>query len=161
MALTITSFRTDFRETQGWFREKPTSCPFIIVNITFRIKDDEDEGNWSSLRAKAEAEDYRQVLTIDDPERYEDWLMRPGGWDFSSKYDGYGRAWTHQDCPWRYVEKFDTFWFREWIADCSVTRAILNEIDYFRFYNKLPSVYRTLDSEIILSHLRALQSYWD
>lgn len=161
MALTITSFRTDYRNTEGWFREEPTCCPYIIVNITFCIKDDENEGNWSSLRAKAEAEDYRQVLTIDDPKRYEDWLMRPDGWNFSSNYDGYGRAWTHQDAPWRYLEKFDTFWFREWIADCSVTRAILNEIDYYRFYNKLPSVYRTLDSEIILSHLRALQSYWD
>jgi len=161
MALTITSFRTDFRNTEGWFGEEPTSCPYIIVNITFRIKDDSKEGNWSSLRAKAEAEDYREILTIDDPKRYEDWLMRPDGWNFSSKYDGYGRAWTHQDCPWRYIEKFDTFWFREWIADCKVTRAILNEIDYYRFFNKLPSVYRTLDSEIILSHLRALQSYWD
>ena len=161
MSLTITSFKTSFRETQGWFNEEPYNCAYIIVNITFRIQDDEEEGNWSSLRAKAEAEDYREVLTIDDPKRYEDWLMRPDGWNLSSRYDGYGRAWTFQDCPWRYIEKFDVFWFREWIADCSVTRAILNEIDYYRFHNKLPSVYRAMESEIILSHLRALQSYWD
>jgi hypothetical protein len=161
MTLTITSLRTDYRETAGWFNQEPTSCPFIIVNLTFQIEDDEEGGNWSSGRAKAEAEDYREVLTIDDPKRYENWLMRPDGWNFSSKYDGYGRAWTHQDCQWRYIEKFDTFWFREWIADCGPTRAIIQELEFYRDNGRLPSVYRTLESEIILSHLRALQSYWD
>lgn len=159
--LEITSFRTDFRSTEGWFNSEPIDCPYIIANITFRIHDDEDEGNWSSLRAKAETEEYREVLTIDDPERYEKWIMSPANWDFSLTYDGYGRAWTHQDCPWQYIEKFDTFWFREWIADCTVTRAILSEIKYYKKHGTLPSVYRTMESEIILSHLRALQSYWD
>lgn len=158
MALTITSIRTDYRNTEGWFGS--TSCPYIIVNLTFKIEDDENEGNWSSGRAKAEAEEYRQVLTIDDPDRYEKWLMG-AGWDFKTKYDGYGRAWTHQDCPWYYIEKFDTFWFREWIADCGPTRAIIAELEHYKEHGKLPSVYRTLESEIILSHLRALQSYWD
>lgn len=160
MSLTITSLRTDYRVTEGWFNGEPTDCPYIIVNCCFTIEDDEEEGNWSSLRAKAEAEDYREVLTIDDPERYEKWLMRDG-WDFKTKYDGYGRAWTHQDVPWRYIEKFDTFWFREWIADCEPTRAIIAELEHYKEHGKLPSVYRTMESEIILSHLRALQSYWD
>ena len=159
--LEITSLRTDYRVTEGWFSGEPTDCPFIIVNCCFRIHDDKEEGNWSSLRAKAEAEIYREVLTIDDPKRYEDWLMSPDGWNFSSRYDGYGRAWTHQDCPWQYIEKFDTFHFREWIADCGPTRAIIQELEYYQQHGKLPSVYRTLESEIILSHLRALQSYWD
>lgn len=161
MALTITSLRTDYRVTSGWFNSEPRDCPYIVINCCFKIADDENEGNWSSGRAKAEAEEYRQVLTIDDPKRYEAWLMDPNGWNFSSKYDGYGRAWTHQDCPWRYIEKFDTFWFREWIADCAPTRAIISELEYYKEHGRLPSVYRTLESEIILSHLRALQSYWD
>ena len=159
--LEITSLRTDYRVTEGWFNGEPRDCPFIICNVTFRIHDDEDEGNFSSLRAKAEAESYREVLTIDDPERYDKWLMSPDGWSFSSRYDGYGRAWTHQDCPWTYIEKFDTFHFREWIADGGPTRAIIQELEYYQQHGKLPSVYRTLESEIILSHLRALQSYWD
>ena len=159
--LEITSLRTDYRVTEGWFKGEPRDCPFIIVNCCFRIHDDKEEGNWSSLRAKAEAEIYREVLTIDDPERYDRWLMSPDGWSFSSRYDGYGRAWTHQDCPWQYIEKFDTFHFREWIADCGPTRAIIQELEYYQQHGKLPSVYRTLESEIILSHLRALQSYWD
>ena len=158
--LTITSLRTDYRVTEGWFKGEPTNCPYIIINCCFRIKFDEEEGNWSWCRAKAETEEYRQVLTIDDPKRYEDWLMS-AGWSFKTKYDGYGRAWVHEDCPWQYLEKFDTFWFREWIADCGPTRSIISELEHYKEHGKLPSVYRTLESEIILSHLRALQSYWD
>ncbi len=159
--LEITSLRTDYRVTEGWFEGEPRDCPYIIVNCCFRIHNDKEEGNWSFLRAKAETESYRKVLTIDDPERYEKWLMSPDGWSFSSKYNGYSRAWTHQDCPWQYIEKFDTFHFREWIADCGPTLAIIQELEYYQQHGKLPSVYRTLESEIILSHLRALQSYWD
>lgn len=160
MSLTITSLRTDYQKTEGWFKEKPTDCPYIIVNCTFTIEPDED-GSWSFERAKAEAEEYREVLTIDNPKRYEDWLMSERGWSLSGKYDGYSFAWTHQDCPWRYIEKFDTFWFREWVADCTVTRAIICELEFYHAKKRLPSVYRTLESEIILSHLRTLQSYWD
>ena len=61
----------------------------------------------------------------------------------------------------RSIEKFDTFWFREWIADSSVTRAILDEIDYYQLFGKLKSVYRHSDVGIILQHLRTLHSYWD
>lgn len=160
MALTITSLRVDSRETEGWFEGGTRPCPYLIVNCTFKIESDED-GNWSFERAKAEAEEYHQVLTIDDPKRYEEWLMSPNGWNFSSKYDGYGRAWRHQDCPWRYIEKFDTFWFREWIADCGPTRAIIAELEHYKEHGVLPSVYRTMESEIILQHLRTLHSYWD
>lgn len=158
MSLTITNLRTDYRGTEGWFNDEPTDCPYIIVNVVFRITQEEE--NWSWLRAKSEAEEYQQVLTIDDPERYEKWLMG-AGWDFKTKYDGYDRAWTHHDCPWRYIEKFDCFWFREWIADCGPTRAIIQELEYYKQHGKLPSVYRTMESEIVLSHLRTLAHYWD
>ena len=127
MSLTITSLRTDYRVTEGWFNGEPTDCPYIIVNCCFRVEQEEE--NWSWLRAKSESEEYQRVLTIDDPERYENWLMGDG-WNLETKYDGYGRAWTHHDCPWRYIEKFDTFHFREWIADCGPTRAIIQELEY-------------------------------
>ena len=159
MALTITSLRVDSRKTEGWFDGGTVACPYLICNVTFQITPDED-GNWSFERAKAEAEEYRQVLTIDDPKRYEDWLLNQWGFD-QFRYDGYGRSWTHQDCPWRYIEKFDTFWFREWIADCGPTRTIISELEYYKEHGKLPSVYRTMESEIILQHLRTLQGYWD
>jgi hypothetical protein len=84
-------------------------------------------------------------------------------WDLNSHtpYPGYGRAWTHQDPVWQYLEKFDTFWLREWVADCPVTRAIIADLEFYREHGKLPTVYRTIDEGIILQHLRTLQTYWD
>ena len=160
MALIITSLRVDYRKTEGDGEVWLEDVPYAIVNCTFKIprRTEDDERTWQ--RAKAESEDYQSVLTIDDPKKYEEWIFRQ---DFSlnERYGGYGRAWTHNDCPWQYLEKFDTFWFREWVADSPVTRAIINELDYYRFFNKLPSVYRHVDECIIQSHLRALQGYWD
>jgi hypothetical protein len=82
-------------------------------------------------------------------------------WDLKASYDGYGKAWVHGDPPWRYLEKFDCFWFREWIADSTVTRALISELQHYKDHGHLSSVYRTVESSIILSHLRTLGTYWD
>lgn len=149
MTLTITSLRVD--EIQG------EVVPFLVVNCCFTVEPDVEDGYlWA--QAKGDSEDYRQVLTIDDPEKYEESLLN---WDFGNKYPGYGRAWTHQDPVWDYIEKFNTFWFREWIADCKVTRSIIQELEFYQDNGRLPSVYRTIDEGIILQHLRTLQRYWD
>jgi hypothetical protein len=158
MPLTITSLRVDVRETEGWFGEDKASLSYLIVNATFKI-DRDDTFCWE--QAKGDSEEYKSVLTIDDPERYVDWLMRADGWDLNSRYDGYGRAWTHHDQPWHYIEKFDVFWFREWIADCGPTRSILAELEYYSEYGQLPSLYRTVDAQVILNHFRTLGLYWD
>ena len=161
MALTITSLRVDGRETEGWFEGGTRPCPYLIVNCVFKCDRSEDlHEDFAWNQAKAWSEDYRQVLTIDDPERYERWLMGDG-WDFRTSYNGYGKAWTHDDPPWRYIEKFDSFHFREWIADCGPTRAVIAELEYYKEHGCLPSVYRTVESSIILSHLRTLSEYWD
>ncbi|NCW27177.1 MAG: hypothetical protein EBV83_02580 [Verrucomicrobia bacterium] len=110
--LRITSLRVDFRNTEGWFG-KDGPCPYLIVNCCFRIDKDEEDFLWQ--HAKADSEDFRNVVSLDDPERFEAWLVDPNGWDFSSRYDGYKKAWIHNDPQWTYVEKFDTFWFRQWV----------------------------------------------
>jgi hypothetical protein len=158
MALTITNLRVDSCETEGWFCAGKVACPYIIVNCCFKVTKDEDTFIWE--RAKGESEEYQKVLTIDDPERYLEFIM---DWDLNCRttYPGYGRAWTHKDPPWQYLEKFDTFWFREWVADCSVTRAIISELQHFKKYGVLPSVYRSVEEGIILQHLETLQNYWD
>lgn len=148
MTLKITNLRVD---------EKGTEVPYLIVNCCFRVTPDYEDGYlWA--QAKGDSEDYRQVLTIDDPEKYEASLL---SWNFKTRYPGYGRAWTHQDPVWQYIGKFNTFHFREWIADCPVTRAIIADLRYYKEHGKLPTVYRTIDEAIILQHLRTLQSYWD
>jgi hypothetical protein len=149
MTLTITSLRVDER--------KGEVVPYLIVNCTFKVTPESHDGYlWA--QAKGDSEDYRQVLTIDDPEKYEESLLT---WDYTTRYPGYGRAWTHQDWVWEYIEKFDTFWFREWVADCPVTRAIVKDLEHYKTHGMLPTVYRTIDEGIILQHLRTLQRYWD
>jgi hypothetical protein len=157
MALIITNLRVDSRETEGWFDGGKIACPYLILNVVFRVEKDEDTFIWE--RAKGMAEEYQKVLTIDDPERYEDWICNH--WDLTKGYDGYGRAWAHQDPPWQYIEKFDVFHFREWIADSTVTRAIISELQHFKDHGELPSVYRSVEEGIILTHLESLQRYWD
>ena len=157
MTLTITNLRVDYRETENWFSDRKVSCPFIILNVVFHVKKDEDTFIWE--RAKGMAEEYQKTLTIDDPEKYNHWIENE--WDLHDSYPGFGRAWVHQDPPWRYLPKFDSFWFREWIADCNVTRAIIAELQYFKYNGCLPSVYRSVEEGIILTHLETLQRYWD
>jgi hypothetical protein len=148
MALTITNLRVD---------ERGTEVPYLIVNCCFTVEPEAHDGYlWA--QAKGDSEDYRQVLTIDDPEKYEESLLN---WDYTARYSGYGRAWTHQDPVWQYIKKFNTCWFREWIADCPVTRAIIADLEYYKEHGKLPTIYRTIDEGIILQHLRTLQRYWD
>ena len=154
MALTITSLRTDYRITPGgiiWTQD----FPYIICNATFRITDDKHLFE----RTKAECEDYRQVLSIESPELYEKWLE---DWDlnFENGYD-YKRVWIHNESPFVYLEKFNTFHFREWIADTAVTRTIIAELEHYKDFGKLPSVYRHAEEYIIISHFHALDRYWD
>jgi hypothetical protein len=154
MTLTITSLRVDYRVTpEGnmWTQD----VPYCICNATFRITDDEHLYE----RTRAECEEYRQVLTIKSPEDYEESLRN---WDltFKNGYD-YGRAWTHNESPFVYIEKFDTFHFREFIADSTVTRAIITELEYYRDFGKLPSVYRHAEEYIIVSHFHCLDRLWD
>jgi hypothetical protein len=149
MTLIITSLRVDER--------KGEVVPYLIVNCCFTVEPDAHDGYlWA--QAKGDSEEYRQVLTIDDPVKYEESLL---DWDYSQRYPGYGRAWTHQDPVWQYIEKFNVFWFREWIADCPVTRAIVKDLEHYKTHGMLPTVYRSIDEGIILQHLRTLQSYWD
>ena len=152
MTLTITSLRVD--EIQG------EVVPFLVVNCCFKCAKDPENYDFLWVQAKGDSEEYRKVLTIDDPEKYLEFIM---DWDlnFHTPYPGYDRAWTHQDPVWQYIEKFDTFWFREWIADCPVTRAIITDLEHYKEHGKLPTIYRSIDEGIILQHLRTLQSYWD
>ena len=152
--LELTSLRTDYRVTpKGNLWEQ--DVPFLMVNACFKITD--DEHLWE--RTKAECEEYRKVLSIESPEHYEKWLE---DWDlnFEHGYD-YGRTWIHQESPFVYIEKFDVFHFREFVADSTVTRAIIAELEYFKEHGKLSSVYRHAEEYIVISHFHALERYWD
>lgn len=162
MTLTITSLRVDERATEGWFGEEKVPCPYLILNVVFKCdRSEEIHEDYTWQQAKAWSQEYIQRLTIDDPDRYEKWIMRES-WDLKERYDGYGKCWLHEDPPWQYIPKFDVFWFRSWSADSLVTRAIVSELEYYAQHQNLPSVYRSTDEGIVLNHLRTLgETYWD
>lgn len=153
MSIKITSLRTDARLSESLHFD---NVPFLILNLTFKIEDEDD----LFQMAKAESEDYTKVLTIDNPKKYTDWILQTD-MSFDLQYPGYGRAWIPNDPPWVYIEKFNTFRLRDYIADCPVTRAILEDIKYYKEHGKLPTIYRHTDECIILNHFRTLSKYWD
>jgi len=158
MTVTITSL--------NW-REKVTppvghwpAVPYLIVNATWRVEPggDDDEGAHGMFLSATE--DYQKVLTVDNPEQWNEYLASVNGLDML-KYPGLQHRYTLNDKKWRYIEKFDVFWLREWIVDSPVTRAILRELEVFQKTGKLPSVYRGTDSHIIYSYLSILNQLWD
>jgi hypothetical protein len=159
MTLKITSLRIDRRESSN--DSYGGDLSYLIVNATWKVtQDGDDEDNFLFDLAKAEAAEYGKVLTIESPEDYEKWLLN---WDFNfdKSYPRYKHCWTHRDCPWYYIEKFNTFHFREWIADSVVTQALLNEIVYYKATGEMLSKYRTIPGQIILEHFQTLGRYWD
>jgi hypothetical protein len=119
---------------------------------------DDDEGTHGIFLSATE--EYHEVLTVDDSEQWEEYLADWNGFDLL-QYPGLERRYTLNDKKWRYLEKFDVFWLREWIVDSPVTRAILKELEVFQKTGKLPSVYRGTDSHIIYSYLSILNQLWD
>jgi hypothetical protein len=85
---------------------------------------------------------------------------------FMQPYFGKPRAkpkftWTYAEPHLVYLEKFDTFWYRDYISDCSVTRAALDEISYYKDNQKFRDVYRFIDGSILYKHIATLNRYWD
>ena len=70
-------------------------------------------------------------------------------------------TWTYADPFLIYLERFNTFWYRECISDCGVTRAVLSEINHYKDTQQLKDHYRFTDGSIILRHIETLNRYWD
>jgi len=136
------------------------AVPYIIANICWRVEPggDDDEGTHEIFLSATE--DYHKVLTVDDPKLFDDYLVSDAGFGLFN-YPGLEHRYTFNDQKWRYIEKFGTFWLREWIVDSPVTRAILKELEVYKRTGKLESVYRATDSHILYNHFDSLQRYWD
>ena len=137
--------------------------PYAVVNATWKfLPSEDDHETYLKDSAIAEAEDYHKVLILDDPERYKKWLETECDFSFEKSYDGWSKGWTPQmDCPWRYLEKFDSFHFREWIAWTTTTKAILNELFYYRSTGEFMDLCRCTTDSTVLKHFRTLSQYWD
>ena len=136
--------------------------PYAIVNCTWKFLPSEEEHDIQMKNmAIAEAEDYRSILTLDDPKRYEHWIATECDFSLEKRYDGWGKRWTHNDLVWTYFEKFDTFQFFEFIAWTTATKAILNELFYYKSTGEFMDLYRCTPDSVVLHHIRALSTYWD
>jgi hypothetical protein len=129
--------------------------PYIVVNCTFKVTPD----TYTENLAKSQSEEYQKVRALDDPKRYEDWLHKDQNW--LKPYDGSSWVWMQKDADWTYLSKFNTYWFRQWIADCGPTRTILRELEYYQKTGKTEWVYRSTSESIMLKHLTTLGTYWD
>jgi hypothetical protein len=150
--------------TENGFWRYP-SVPYLLVNCVFRC----DPGYYRD-KALNRAQDYRQVIVTGSPEEEEAAFQRESEEGFDVLADWVNRVnrsepkpkvWTYDDPLWHHIEKFNVFWFREWVADCTVTRAALQELRLYQTEGSVRSVYRTTDEEIVLKHLETIQSYWD
>jgi hypothetical protein len=159
--------------TENGFWRYP-SVPYLIVNCVFRC----DPGYYRD-KAMGRAQEYRQVIVTGSPEEEERAFQAQleehmieresdegydalAGWvNHVNNQPAPQRVWTYDDPLWHHIEKFNVFWFREWVADCSVTRAALQELRLYQTEGSVRSVYRTTDEEIVLKHLETIQSYWD
>lgn len=135
--------------------------PYIRVNCTFKVKVTDPHSESFHSMLVDQSREYTQELTIDDPEKYERWFMEEGFEGFDKVYDGFGEAWFCQDPKWKYLEKFDTFQFRDAVSDNPATRFILNELSTYKRTSELICQYRCSNHGVIVRHLKALSTYWD
>lgn len=135
--------------------------PYTILNCTFRIDREKDYHNAMFSLAKSKSERYNFSLTVDDPEKYENWIAENSLRYFRKDYEGHSKAWTFQEPLWQYIEKFDTFHVYEYISNTSVTQSIISELKHYIEHGDFPTTYRGLPDFIALRHLETLVNYWD
>jgi len=148
--LTITSLR--------WnpYVSKFSGIPYLVVNCTFKAR----PGTLTWDFAKRDSEEFSYQKTVDHPKEFEKWLSSSAGLS-QFAYPGLGKAWTMKDSLWEYIEKFDTFWLRTFVADCAVVRAALEDLEHYQKHGRFQSIYRHEDSSVMMRHLRTIVEYWD
>lgn len=153
----ITSLKVIEKESE--FQGSPI-IPYLIVNLTFKV-DQVDPHVFESF--KFQTEEYQKVINIGSPEEDENRLL--GTIDTPlidwNKLPPLPMVWTYKDTYFQYIEKFDTFHFREYISDCTVTRAIIRDLRFFQEFGNFPDLYRGVDEHIFLQHVITLFNYWD
>ena len=132
----------------------PVDIPYIICNITFKLDKDDDPYMWDLYMLQTQ--EFSRVLTIGNPEEYSKYLDGE-----IKEFSGTEIKWALKDPLFSYKEKFKTFHFRDYVADCSITRAVLDEIRYYTELNRFPSTYRHKNESVFLRHLKTLSEFWD
>lgn len=140
---------------------RSVGIPFVVVNCVFKCED-----GYFQSKSMGYTTDYHQVVVTGTPEEefkeFEKLFEEEG--DFISHINSLpfkSKVWTYNDPFLTYIPKFDVFWLREWVADCPVTKAVLEDLFEYQTTGKFSVPYRSADEEIVLKHLRTLNEYWD
>ena len=71
------------------------------------------------------------------------------------------KVWIPHGDRWKYIPKFNTFWYRDYVSDCPVVRATLKELEHFQQREEFSSEYRFFDESILYKHLSVLCTFTD
>lgn len=134
---------------------KNSQVPYIVANIVWKVDKEVDPSLWGEY--KAGSEDYGRVLSIESIESFEKHVDE----NWLGSYGGYKWVIQPRDAEWRYIPKFDVFWMREWVSDCSVVRSALYELEHIAMLGKPADIYRSTTDYVIMCHLRTIFRYWD
>ena len=125
---------------------KNSEFPWLLVNCVFKVEDSDKRNPYKHL-AISQADEYAINMAAESRELLERGKVK--------------KMWVFAEPEWKYLAKFDVFWFRQWVTDCSITRSCLQELRYFEQHGYFPSFYRHATEGVFLRHLRCLGSYWD
>lgn len=155
--LKFTSFKTKVLGEEGKFQ-------YLYVNATFKVNKSSYEGKSLWKEAFENSLDHISVLTVKDPDEcfkwYMDYFLNSGGSEETS-YPNYIKSYLPKEPIFKYIEKFDTFWFSMYVAHSHVTVAILEELEHFIRNGDFDLKYRTHEDSVALTHLKNLSTYWD
>jgi hypothetical protein len=150
----ITSFSARKKVTEAG-KYSRIDIPYINCNITFKVDKEADPFTWD--RYIRESSYYCKMMVVDDEKEYDRYLNG----EIENTDGNMSIKSVVKDPLFDYLEKFETFHFRGYVADCTVTNAVLDELRYYNELGRFPSTYRHNDGSIFLRHIKTLDEFWD
>ena len=123
--------------------------PYLIVNLTWKVSPNSPYFQWFI----DDTRDIVQQLSVVNPEAWNDPCLLD---DIE-----FEKVWVPNEEKWRYIPKFNTFWYKGYVSDCPVVRATLKELEHFQHREKFSSEYRFFDESILYKHLSVLCTFLD
>jgi hypothetical protein len=123
--------------------------PYLIVNLTWKVSPNSTHFQWFLDDTK----DIVQQLSVVNPEKWDD--------PFSLFEIEFEKVWIPHGDRWKYIPKFNTFWYKDYVSDCPVVRATLKELEHFQQREEFSSEYRFFDESILYKHLSVLCTFTD
>jgi hypothetical protein len=125
------------------------NIPYLIVNLTWKISPDD----FYFQAFLDDTKDIVQQISVVDPDTWND--------PCSLHETNFEKVWIPHGDRWKYIPKFETFWYKDYVSDCPVVRATLKELEHFQQREEFSSEYRFFDASILYKHLSVLCTFTD